>query len=473
MAALLAACGWWLANGLMAAEKSGSKNSAVSKVKERPDDVVDERETGAETNYDIDEDLTALIVPADVLGKVARSNRMEYSQALRGLLLEGVSIDGAAAARRHYETAHRAVAADPRAPYAFGLAFLEQKNSKEALAQFHAAAKQTAATYLPALQACAWVEIMRHEYGPALTALNDLARRIEEQRGPWPTERDRVHTAEWLGRTLGFLSGPGSDADHAVRFVETAAGIEKLLTGERRQAYQRGGAGITKRHKELEALAARPVAEVVSEMNAKRQDARTAVEAARDEIHRIETEIRDVKQPLDKQIAETNVEIRTSGQKAKNAAKDIPEAEELVDFLSVPQQKPNGVTRTYRGVPTGVRMRNENAQEKKARETQLASAKQRLQQLKTSVENARQSLVDARKQRDKAQADLRTAIAARQPELREARRKSQECAAHLREVEHAALSPEQIKSRVTALEAYVPLDPFIEKDRLMATLKAE
>ena len=81
--------------------------------------------------------------------------------------------------------------------------------------------------------------------------------------------------------------------------------------------------------------------------------------------------------------------------------------------------------------------------------------------------------ISLRKQRDQSQAELRKAVAARQPELQGARRKSQESAAHLRDVEHAVLSPEQIKLRPKALEAYVPLDPFVERDRLLATLKSE
>ncbi len=468
--ALLAIFGSWLETNLGAADTPSTKSSTVSKTKAKSDESAEQQETSADIGADVDEDLTALVVPAELLGNVEKSGRMQFSQALRGLLLEGVSIDGAAAAKKHYETAHRAVAGDPRAAYAYGLAYLEQKNTKEALTQFRAAAKQTSGTYLPALQASAWVQLERNEYGPALASLTDLARRIEDAKGAWPTEHDRAHTAEWLGRTLGFLTGPGASPDHTAQVADTASSIEKLLTGERKQAYERGGKWIAKRHQELEALAARPVAEVVSEMNAKRQAARTALQAAQAEVRRIEEEIRDVKQPFEKQIAEAGVEIRANGQKVKTAARGIPDAEEKVDYLSVPQQMPNGV-RTYRGMPTAVRTRNENAGEKKARETQLAAAQQKLQQLKTSMENAKQGMADARKQREKAQADLRAAIAAKQPELREARHKSQEATAQLKDIEHAALSPEQIKSRVTALEAYVPLDPFTEKDRLLATLK--
>ena len=469
---LIAISSGWLPLDLSAADKPTAKGTAASKSKTKPAETVEEPDAGGDAAPDVDEDLTALIVPAELLGKVEKSGRLQFSQALRGLLLEGIALDGAAAAKKYYETAHRAVASDPRAAYAFGLAFLEQKNTKEALSQFQAAAKHTSGMYLPALQAGAWVHLVRNEFGPAHASLVDLARRIEDTKSSWPTERDRNHTAEWLGRTIGFLTGPGASADRETQVAETAAIIEKTLTAERTLAYEQGRKGIARRHKELQALAARPVADVVSEMNAKRQAARTAVQAAQAEIKRIEDEIRDARKPYEQQIADANLEIRSSGQKASRAAKEIPDAEEKVEIYSVPQVMANGV-RTYRGVPTSVRTRNENNQEKKARETQLASARQHLQQLKTSVESAKQSMADARKNRDKAQADQRAAVAAKQPELREARKKSQEAGAHLRDVEHAALSPEQIKTRVTAFEAYVPLDPFAEKDRLLATLKAD
>lgn len=470
-ATLIAVAGMWLAGELRAADKPAAKGAAASKTKSKTgDSPSDADDSVADYSQDVDEDATALVVPSELLGKADKASRLKFSSALRGLLQEGIAPEGAAAAKRHYETAHQAVAGDPRAAYAYGLAFLEQKNTKEALAQFRAAAKHTTGTYLPALQAIAWVQIQRNEWGPGLTALSDLARRVEESKSAWPNERDRQLAAEWLGRVMGFLTGRGKSADHATQIDETAGSIEKLLTVDRQQAYQRGRKSIGPRQKELEALAARPVAEVVSEMNAKRQQARTDAHAAEAEIKRIEDEIRDAKKPFEQQIAEANLEIRTNGQKVKSASKDIPDAEENVAELSVPRTMPNGV-RSYRGVPYAQRVRAENTQERKSRESQLSTAQQRLQQLRTSVENAKQSMAEARKQRDKAHADLRSAIAAKQPELREARRKSQEAAAKLKDIEHAALSPEQIKSRVTALDAYVPLDPLVEKNRLLATLK--
>jgi chromosome segregation ATPase len=117
-------------------------------------------------------------------------------------------------------------------------------------------------------------------------------------------------------------------------------------------------------------------------------------------------------------------------------------------------------------------VQNETAQQKKAREAQLATAKQRLQQIQSSIDNAKQSVADARKQRDQAKADLQKALAGKRAELAQAQRVSHELAAAAKDAERAIQTPETIKTRVTALETYVPLDPESEKTRLLATLKA-
>jgi hypothetical protein len=463
---------------VQAAERRSEKGSTSSanKGETEPNSAgkskdADDADFDADLSSEVDEDLTALTLPADLLGKVDTSNRLKFTQSLRALLVEGISPDGSAIAKRNFESAHRAVSNDPRARYAYGLALLEQKNPKDALAQFRAAAKDSPGPYLPAWQASIWTLLTRHEYGPALTMLQDFARSVEQIPGSWPTENDRLHSAEWLGRTLGFLIGPGSTSEFAAKFAETNASIESTLTGDRKRAFKRGGKGVAKRQQELEAWAARPLAELVSEMNAKRQDARVSDQAARDEVKRIQDEIRDAKRPFDQRIAESKKDLRTFSQQAKNAAKNIPDLEDQVAFLSVPQQKPNGYN-TYRGRPTTMRWRNENTQEKKARETQLSAAQQKLQQANNSVSSAKQGMTDSRKEQDLTQSDMRKALGPKQLELAEARRKSQEAAAHLRDVEHAVLSPEQMKSRPRSYEAYVPLDVLAEKDRLLATIKS-
>jgi DNA repair exonuclease SbcCD ATPase subunit len=188
-------------------------------------------------------------------------------------------------------------------------------------------------------------------------------------------------------------------------------------------------------------------------------------------VKAIEEEIRSVKKPFDQQIADAEKEIRANGTKAKKLAHEIPDAEEAVEILSQPQASVKAV-RPSRYRPQGVQVQNETAQQKKAREAQLATAKQHLQQIQSSIDNAKQSVTDARKQREQAKADLRKALADKRLELVEAQRVSHDLAAAAKDAERALQTPETIKSRVTALETYVPLDPETEKNRLLATLKS-
>jgi hypothetical protein len=114
--------------------------------------------------------------------------------------------------------------------------------------------------------------------------------------------------------------------------------------------------------------------------------------------------------------------------------------------------------------------REENAGEKKIRESQLAAAEKNLDQLTSSLEAARKRVVEARKERDEAQVEFRKATAGKRQALHAAQHKAAELSARAREAEHGTLTPEKLKARVTALEAYVPLYPELEKDRLLATV---
>ena len=428
-------------------------------------------DSSVENPSDVGEEPSAFVPPAELLAQVEKSKQRQFQTSLRSLLKEGMSADGAAAAKKHYESAHQAVSNDPRAPFAYGLALLEQKNYKEALVQFQAALKLSPGDYLPAFEARAYTELQRREYSSALNTLKDLSRRLESTKGTWPSEFDRIHTAEWLGRTVGFLEGPGAPSDQKSPIAETLARISEGLTADRKSAFEKGRASVAKRHAELEAWSARPVNEIAAELRTRRTDAEIALNAAQEDLKQFDKQTKAIKSPYEKQIADGSSDIRDHHNRLKNAQKEIPAVEEKVEFYSIPQSVPNGVNKT-RGVPTSVRMRGENAQEKKARETNLANARQKLDQLQTTISNAKQAMADTRKQVDQAKAEMRSALAKRLPERRDVEQKVRDCTNRLRDLEHAALSPDQIKSRASALEAYVPFDTFTARDRLLETLKS-
>jgi hypothetical protein len=457
---------------LRAADKparSGAKSSLPAKAAEHPDADDDPAD---DSDSDMDEDLTALIVPPGLMGTVKEGDRTKFSQELRGMLAEGMRVDdeSQAAARRHFEASHLLVPADPRAAYAYGVTLLAQKRSKESLDQFRAAAQQSKAPFLPALEAIAWVNVSKNEYAKGLPAVLDLAHKIEETKATWPTDHDRLRSAEWLGRMVGFLAGPGKSSDQAVQIEKLDADVDRLLTYERKAAFERGRKFVLARQENLKALLARPTNEVLDELKQKRQEILDAAQAADAEVKQLEDELREIKKPHDTQIAELNHEIRLAAQKSKKAQREMPDAEDAVEMLSVPPTYSQVRTMGRYRVPYAT-ARAETAQEKKSRETQLASAKQKLQQAQAAYDQAKQELSDLKSQKEHADADFRKAAAEKRPLLSAARRKAQDLAARAREAEHGKLTPEKLKTRVTALETYVPLDPETEKNRLLATLK--
>jgi hypothetical protein len=468
-----------LSRGDESSPKTRSKSTAKAKADQKEKTSVEKADDDAaptatdDTALETDEDLTALVVPDGPLTKLKAAERMKFSQELRGLLLEGMGnpLDGLATAKRHFDGARQAAPDEPRGAYAYGIALLSHNQPKEAVEQFRAAARQSPAPYLPALHAIVWAHVLKNDYAKALPAARDLSRHIEESNGGWPTDHDRLHSAEWLGRMMGFLTGPGKPTSDGEAIDQLASDLERNFTDERKNAYERGMKNAAARHSELKELAARPVNEVLAEMKQKRQEIIDASKAADAEVKRLEEALRDIKKPHDKRIAELNRELREGATNSKKAHRDIAETEELVEELSVPRQVPQVTTTTrYRMRVPVTTMRNENAAEKKARETQLTSAQQKLTQAQSALDRAIQQIADAKSQRGEADAEYRRAVADRRPALAAARQKAQELAARAKDVEQP-LTAEKLKSRVTALESYVPFDPVSEKNRLLATLK--
>jgi len=468
---LAGALSWAMASGVDAAEKAGSKARPAKASAKKSDSSSTAGDDADHDSADVDDDVSALMLPAEMLGSVKKSSQLQFTQALRGLLLEGMTADGAAASKRHFEAASQNVPDDPRPAYAYGVALLVQKSPNEAATQFRAAARKAKAPFLPALQALPWVHLSKGDYKQGLSELAELASKIEDSKGSWPTEHDKVHASEWLGRVVGFLTGPGKSPDYSTQIDSTVEKIEKTLSGDRRAAFDQGRQRTARRHDELKTQAARPAADVLDELRQKREETRSASQTAADSVKSIEEEIRTIKKPFDQQIADADKEIRANGTKAKKLAQDIPDAEQAIELLSQPQLTATAV-RPSRYYPQGIRVQNENAAQKKAREAQLAKVKQELQQIQSSVENAKQSVADSRSQRERAKADLKKALADKRVELAEAQRVSHDLAVAAKDAERALQSPDSIKTRVTAIDSYVALDPETEKTRLMATLKA-
>ena len=249
-----------------------------------------------------------------------------------------------------------------------------------------------------------------------------------------------------------------------------SAEIENLLTGARKLAYEQGQKAVALRWDELKSQAARPVEEVIKEAREKRQELSAAATAAESDVKRIEAEIRDIKKPADKQVADLNRDLRDNANKAKRAERELEGAEEAVEDLAMPRAYPKVTSYGRYRIPR-ITARAETGQEKKNREQALSQAKQNLSQLQTSLQQAKDAMADIKKQRDEAKAEARRAAAGKLEDLSTARRRGQELSARAKEAEQG-LTAEQVKARPTALESYVPFDADAQKNRLLDSLKS-
>jgi hypothetical protein len=449
--------------------------NADSQPPSRGDD--DSAEPSADEESDADDDLSEMLVPSDVLAKLKTVDRLKYLQELRGLLVEGIADrgDGSAAARRHFEALRRITAGDPRGPYAYGLALLAQKKAKEALEQFRAAV-QTSVPFLPALQGVARAHVLAGDLSTARPRLLELANQIEVTSDSSASDQARERSAEWLGRMMGFLTGPGKPAGAKEDFERLETEIEGLLTADRKAAYESGRKAVVARYEEFQALARRPPDELRNEVNRRKDEIAGSIKAAAEEVRRLDEEVKAVKMPLDKEISAAQREIRVSGPKVKRLTRDIEETTALVADLSVPRKYPTSSTSTSTRMgrtrtTTTYSTRSETTSERQAREANLAAAKEKLTQLQSSLEYSSGRYDEALRQRDELKSEMKRATAELVVELTAAKRKRLDVASRAKVAEQALVTPEKLQSRLTALETYLPFDPAAERTRLLATLK--
>src|SRR5262249_28460749 len=158
----------------------------------------------------------------------------------------------------------------------------------------------------------------------------------------------------------------------------------KLLTGARKLAFEQGKNAALARYDDLKVQAARPVDVVLKEAKEKRQELAAAAAAAEAEVKRIESEIRDIRKPAEKQIADLNRDMRENATKANKARKELDGAEEAVEDLSQPRAYPKVTSYGRYRIPR-ISARAETSKEKKNREQALAEAKQNLDRLQATV----------------------------------------------------------------------------------------
>jgi hypothetical protein len=420
----------------------------------------------------VDVNVSALFIPTRLLAKYPRdSERQKFQQEFRALFLEGFQKQSSAldAAKTHFRTARRIAPDDPRACYAHGIVLLFHRREIAALEEFQAAANANTLPYLPAWQGIAWTLISRKNYGQGLPAVLDLAMRLEATDAPWPDAEDREHAAEWLGRLVEFLEGPGKTTEQAAAIEKLAADVAARMKGDVEAAYYRGREQVATRYSELRAVLSTPAAEMPAVAKRESQAIMAAAAAAETTVKKLQEELSRVKRPHDRQLADWNSEIHARIDLIEVTTAKLPAAETVLESYANPkkhaQMKGQGGRR-----PGKVVAREENEGEKKIRETELNSAQKALDRLNGTIDKARQEIARFREQRDAKQHEYRQATAEIRKALRAEQIKAAELSPLAREAERGTLTVETLAARVKALDTYVLFVPELEQARLLATL---
>lgn len=288
---------------------------------------------------DADAAASAMAVPDGSFARAKPIDRAKFTQELRQLLKEGLAdaAKGPVAAKQRAEAARQIVPDEPRIPYACGVVLVGHRQHKDATDEFRTAIRQSKAPFLPAMQALAWTNVELKNLVKGAEAALELARRIEDTKGLWPTASDRERAAEWLGRFFGYLTGPGRKTESGSQIERIEADVQKLLTDERKAAYARGKKGVARRHEELTAWAARPQQEIFAEAKRERQQVVDEAAAAEKETARLESEMQKIKRPHDEVLSGVDRDIKTAHSKLTAFQKDIGNLTAFAENLSVPR----------------------------------------------------------------------------------------------------------------------------------------
>lgn len=139
-------------------------------------------------------------------------------------------------ARQHYESGKAIAPGDVRLPYAMALVAIRNHESKLA-GEYLTEALAGGKPVLPIRRAKIWLDVSQRNKE---AAANDLDELVQKLAAADASQADTLETAQWLGRMIGFLGGPGQAQISQVDFEKLTAEIADKLKGTLGDAVQAG-----------------------------------------------------------------------------------------------------------------------------------------------------------------------------------------------------------------------------------------
>lgn len=414
--------------------------------------------------------------------------RMKFAFHRNGMLKsgwEGEPTKAQAAAKLDFEAARKLCPNDPRVEYAYGLVLWKHDRRDEAIKQFDTAAhlNEKVPPFLPAAQAGAWGRLLNQQREAGWKQLAVVATVLSKTKGDYPTGVQKEDSALFLGRAVEFLTGPGSTEQTAQADKRQADAVVALIPADLRDEFVRGRQQIDKRHADLKALADRPTDEIVAEFQQKKSELQQQLDEYKAEIFRLKDQIDEQSKTQKKWLAEQQKQI---GQRESA----LPQIQAQINAASR-DYAANRVPGRYTEIQTvRVKVKDEDAKsgyryETERREVEVPEPAgvrlARLDRLGTAQKAGEELLrqgnaIRAEVQQLKAEkVQSNRSFVRGLTEVRTARskqfRNQRELTAKVKQFEQDFQSPETLKARVSTIAPYVPWDPDVEREALVASYR--
>lgn len=196
-----------------------------------------------------------------------------------------------AMARKDYDEAKSLFDQDPRLDYAFGLVLWKHREFDEAIDQFQTAARLDGRPFLPGALAVAWGRILKGDESRGLDQLVHLARVLDSAAaGDLPLPQ-RQQAALLIGRALGFLSGPGYQAELAEKVRLSSLNIWERIPAELRPGFEAGRSQSQEWLRDLQPIRDVSIADFQVVQQSRHDDLQTQIEVLRQEVRDARNEL--------------------------------------------------------------------------------------------------------------------------------------------------------------------------------------
>jgi hypothetical protein len=135
---------------------------------------------------------------------------------------------GVARAQEHFDEASKLAPADARVPYAMALVMLQNRKYDDAVGWLEETLAADSRN-VPARRALVWTHVLTKQYPEALANMRLLAAQLSPERVPPLGQEEQESHAAFLGRVMGFLTGPAAGSITADRLAATEREIQKSL----------------------------------------------------------------------------------------------------------------------------------------------------------------------------------------------------------------------------------------------------